>query len=94
VAAANEPIHASLQHITSLLEQQNRTISAQTERIEQLTSEVDTLTTRLADARSSAAAQSADHDQDAEGAATRERQKDERIQYLERELERIRSVTN
>lgn len=73
---ANEPLQSSLQRITSLLEQQNRTIAAQSDRIGQLTAEVDGLKTRMSESQNTAG-----RDRD------REHEKDERIKQLEKELE-------
>lgn len=50
---SGEPIHGYLHDIKSLLEQQTQTMAAQTEKIGQLTAEVDTLKTRIGESRSS-----------------------------------------
>ncbi|KAH0544871.1 hypothetical protein FGG08_000950 [Glutinoglossum americanum] len=50
---SSEEVRESLNEIKSLLELQNRTISAQSEKISQLTAEVDTLKTRVGESRSS-----------------------------------------
>jgi coronin-1B/1C/6 len=50
---SNEEVRESLNQIKSLLELQNRTISAQSDKIGQLTAEVDTLKTRVGESRSS-----------------------------------------
>ncbi|KAI9861665.1 MAG: Coronin-like protein crn1 [Vezdaea acicularis] len=47
----NEPIASSLSEIKSLLEAQNRTITLQSDKIGALTAEVDTLKTRMGEAR-------------------------------------------
>ena len=76
----NEPIQTSLDQIKSLLEEQNRTIAAQTDRIGQLTTEVDTLKTRMMKTGESK-----------DVSDGREKEKEERIKELEAELEQIRS---
>lgn len=74
-----EPIQSSLQHITSLLEQQNRTIAAQSDRIGQLTAEVDGLKSKMSESQTSL-----DRDR------VKDQEKDDRIRQLEEELEHIR----
>lgn len=69
-ALGGEPIQGYLQEIKSLLQQQNQTMAAQSEKITQLTSEVDTLKTSIGERR--------------------DRDKDERIKELERELAGLR----
>ena len=69
-ALGGEPIQGYLQEIKSLLQQQNQTMTAQSEKITRLTAEVDTLKTSIGERR--------------------DRDKDERIKELERELAGLR----
>lgn len=75
-ASANPPIQSYLQEIKTLLEKQTLTMSEQTDRIAQLSAEVDTLKTTLSGQQAGAQAETG---------------KDERIRALERELEKLRS---
>ena len=70
-ALGGEPIQGYLQEIKSLLQQQNQTMAAQSEKITRLTAEVDTLKTSIGERR--------------------DRDKDERIKELERELADMKS---
>ncbi|MCJ1464242.1 Coronin-like protein crn1 [Pseudocyphellaria aurata] len=78
-ASANPPIQSYLQEIKSLLEKQNLTMSAQSDKITQLSAEVDTLKTTLGSQPSG----------NSRGQV--ETEKDERIRMLERELEKLRA---